>query len=203
MTIEHCKYKHLWILATTQMDRWTFNIVYSTIVLIALTVFYLIDDIQGFLWVKGTFAVSLPAVYCFGALTWNECGCVCVCVCVSFSFFLFFLQSVSDMLAAQVNIWPNLCAGGWSAQRKEPLCHCTCFLLNKSLLYSRPWFAFFLPPFFFRGDWCTSEGAAKVWWLEMVLLIRRNDHGIDNISNKLIIKGFPVEVVIFSEMGLC
>lgn len=35
----------------------------------------------------------------------------------------------------------------------------------------------------------------------MVLLIRRNDRGIDNISNKLIIKGFPVGVVIFSEMG--
>ena len=36
------------------------------------------------------------------------------------------------------------------------------------------------------------------------LLIYRNGCSIDNISNKLIIKRFPVEVIIFfSEMGLC
>lgn len=119
-------------------------------------------------------------------------------LCAFLSFF-FFLLSVNDRLAAQANIWPNLCAGGWSTQREESLCHCTCVLLNKSLLYSQPRLAFF----FFPGDWCITWGGAKAWWLEMVLLIRRNDHGIDNISNKLIIKGFPVRVVIFSEMVLC
>lgn len=143
-----------------------------------------------FLSVKGT-SKLLSAVY--RAQTWPECTSVCV------SFLFFFLLSVNDRLAAQVNIWPNLCAGGWSTQREESLCHCTCFLLNKSLLYSQPRLA----SFFFPGDWCITWSGAKAWWLGIVLLICRNDHGIDNISNKLIIKGFPVRVVIFSEMVLC
>lgn len=74
---------------------------------------------------KGWFSV-IPF---YGALTQSEC--------VQCFFPFFFLRSVNDKLAAQVNIWPNLCAGGWSTHREESLCHCTCSLLNKSLLYSR------------------------------------------------------------------
>lgn len=131
------------------------------------------------------------AIPFYGALTQSECV----------QCFFLSLLSVNDKLAAQVNIWPNLCAGGWSTHREESLCHCTCSLLNKSLLYSR--LGLLPPPAHLQGDWCTTWGAAKACWLEIVLLIHRNDRGIDNISNKVLIKGFPVGLVIFYEISLC
>lgn len=108
--------------------------------------------------------------------------------CASSSFFSFL--SVSDRLADQVNIWPNLCAGGCLAHREESLCHCTCSLLNKSLLYSQ----LFSP----STRLMHNVRCSQCMVIRDSLLICRNDHGIDN---KLTIKGLLVWLVIFYKTG--